>query len=283
MNERIARLVKAARSGEIFPPCVKVEYDEFDLKLADPLRIAKRLSEYMEAQPCYFTEDNELLGMIHFDCSVEADLFPRTGHRFFSETSQKFYCKPQENLCTFEWQHSNADFGKVIRIGLEGFRKEIIESRKKYTDDLPRLNFLAGLEAMIRGIVRRAQQYAAECRKQADHFYLVPDQETEEDARGLLARFGGLRFLTGGSGLMEAIAADCPRTGAGGVPIQGEGYTFSGWYTDEDCTQKFDFNTTVDHLLSHPDALQRASKASAEYIHNSAGATRKIYHVVYGD
>ena len=40
MNERIARLVKAARSGEIFPPCVKVEYDEFDLKLADPLRIA---------------------------------------------------------------------------------------------------------------------------------------------------------------------------------------------------------------------------------------------------
>lgn len=24
-----------------------------------------------------------------------------------------------------------------------------------------------------------------------------------------------------------------------------EGYTFSGWYTDEDCTQKFDFNTTV--------------------------------------
>lgn len=44
-----------------------------------------------------------------------------------------------------------------------------------------------------------------------------------------------------------------------------------------------DFNTTVDHLLSHPDALQRASKASAEYIHNSAGATRKIYHVVYGD
>ena len=61
----------------------------------------------------------------------------------------------------------------------------------------------------------------AECRKQADHFYLVPDQETEEDARGLMARFGGLRFLTGGSGLMEAIAADCPRTGAGSVPAQG--------------------------------------------------------------
>ena len=167
MNERIARLVKAARDGEIFPACVKVEYDEFDLKLADPLRIAKRLSEYMEAQPCFFTDDNELLGMMHFDGSVEADLFPRTGHRNFFEASQKFYNKPQENLCTFEWQHSNADFGKIIRLGLEGFRREIIEARRNFLTDLPRLNFLAGLEAMIRGIVRRAQQYAAECRKRA--------------------------------------------------------------------------------------------------------------------
>ena len=167
MNDRIARLVKAARSGEIFPPCVTVEYDEFDLKLADPLRIAKRLSEYMEAQPCVFTEDNELVGMMHFDGSVEAELFPRRGHRFFDEARRKYYCKPQENLCIFEWQHSNADFGKVIRIGLEGLRKEIIESRKQYLNDIPRLSFLAGLEAMIRGIVRRAQKYAMECRRQA--------------------------------------------------------------------------------------------------------------------
>ena len=167
MNERIGRLVKAARSGEIFPPCVSVEYDEFDQKLADPLRIAKRLTEYMAAQPCYFTEDNELLGMIHFDGTVEADLFPRTGHPYFNETRQQYYFKPQENLCTFEWQHSNADFGKIIRVGLVGLRREIIESRKHYLNDLQRLNFLAGLEAMIRGIIRRAQQYATECRKQA--------------------------------------------------------------------------------------------------------------------
>lgn len=29
MNERIERLVKAARSGDIFPECVKVEYDKY--------------------------------------------------------------------------------------------------------------------------------------------------------------------------------------------------------------------------------------------------------------
>lgn len=167
MNERIARLVKAARNGEIFPERVAVEYDGFDLKLADPLRIAKRLTEYMAAQPCYFSEDNELVGMMHFDNSVEAELFPRTGHRFWNEACSQYYRKPQENLCTFEWQHSNADFGKVIRVGLEGLRKEIIESRKNFPADLAKLNFLAGLEAMIRGIIRRARQYAAECRRLA--------------------------------------------------------------------------------------------------------------------
>lgn len=167
MNERIKRLQAAALQGEIFPAAVKVEYDEFDLKLADPLRISKRLSEYMEAQPCHFSEDNELVGLMHFDGSVEAELFPRTGHKAFSETCGKFYNKPCEDLCTFEWQHSNADFGKVIRLGLTGFRKEIIESRKNYLSDIDRLNFLAGLEAMIRGIIRRARKYAVECRKQA--------------------------------------------------------------------------------------------------------------------
>ena len=167
MNERIERLVRTVRSGDIFPECVKVEYDEFDRKLADPLRIAKRLSEYMEKQPCHFTDDNELVGLMRFDGSVESALFPRTGHSFFKETKEKFYCKPQDNLCTFEWQHSNADFGKIIRLGLEGFRNEIIESRQKFPNDVPRLCFLAGLEAMIRGIVRRAQQYALECRKRA--------------------------------------------------------------------------------------------------------------------
>ena len=167
MNDRIARLVKAARSGEIFPGCVKVEYDEYDLKLSDPLRIAKRLSEYMESQPCSFSDDNELVGMLRFDGSVEAALFPRTGHTFFKETCSQFYNKPQEDLCTFEWQHSNADFGKVITSGLTGFRREIIEARQKYPADLDKLNFLAGLEGMIRGMIRRARQYAAECRKQA--------------------------------------------------------------------------------------------------------------------
>ena len=54
MNDRIQRLIAAARAGDVYPQQVKVEYDEFDLKLSDPQRIAKRLTEYMAAQPCAF-------------------------------------------------------------------------------------------------------------------------------------------------------------------------------------------------------------------------------------
>ena len=104
---------------------------------------------------------------MHFDGSVEADLFTRTGHKNIGEAFGKYYNQPQENLCTMEWQHSNADFGKVIRIGLTGLRQEIIEARRHYHNDISRLNFLAALEAMIRGITRRSRQYAAECRMQA--------------------------------------------------------------------------------------------------------------------
>ena len=167
MNDRIQRLVAASRAGDIYPNPVQVEYDEFDLKLSDPQRIAKRLTEYMAAQPCAFSDDNELVGMMRFDDSVEGPLFPRTGHRAFREVYDKYYKKPQENLCTFEWQHSNADFGKVIGIGLAGLRKEIVEARRRYESDIPRLSFLASLESMIRGIVNRSRQYAAECRRRA--------------------------------------------------------------------------------------------------------------------
>src|SRR5699024_10041593 len=40
----------------------------------------------------------------------------------------------------------------------------------------------------------------------ADHFYIVPDYETNEDAQKLVQSFGGLKLLTGGSGLAEPLA-----------------------------------------------------------------------------
>ncbi len=88
MNDRIHRLISAAQAGDIYPKLLKVEYDEFDQNLSSPQRIAKRLTEYMEAQPCAFSDDNELVGLIRFDGSVEAALFPRTGHRFYRSVAR---------------------------------------------------------------------------------------------------------------------------------------------------------------------------------------------------
>ena len=168
MNVRIERLVNTVLGSDIFPQPQPVEYDEFDEKLAEPMRIAKRLTEFMGAQPVVFSDDNELVGLMKFDGSVEADIFHRTGHRKIREALGKYYNNPQENLCTMEWQHSNPDFGKLIREGLRGLRDEIIESRRKFLGQPDRLAFLAALEMTVRGISRRADRCARFCREQAE-------------------------------------------------------------------------------------------------------------------
>ncbi len=163
MNDRIQRLVKTVLESEIFPEPVPVEYNPLDELLPEALRIAKRLSEYMAAQPLTFTEDNHLVGLMRFDGSVPSDIFPRTGHRCFHELLKHYYFKPQENLCTLEWQHSNADFGKLIAKGLNGFIEDINRSRVNHKGDPEALAFLAGMEETIYGILNRADLYARHC------------------------------------------------------------------------------------------------------------------------
>lgn len=182
MNKRIERLVKAALETDLYPECVGIEWDPFDDRLAEPVRIAKRLSDYMLAQKIVLSDDSNLIGLMKFDRSpVPADIFPRNGHSGFREVSGHCYRKPQENLCTFEWQHSNANFGRVIRFGLRGMIDEINAARRKYAGCRERLFFLAGLEMMVQGIGRRVEQYRDFCRKQAD-------QSRDEARRKLLLR-----------------------------------------------------------------------------------------------
>lgn len=42
--------------------------------------------------------------------------------------------------------------------------------------------------------------------EKAEHYYLIPDCETEDDCRKIVERFGHLTLLTGGSGLAEELA-----------------------------------------------------------------------------
>ena len=164
MNERIQRLVHQVLTSDINPPTHEIECDPFDEKLSEPMFVAKRFCEFYNAQPIVIGDDNELVGHIRFDKTpVPADIFHRSGHAKFREVSAKYYGKPQENLCTFEWQHSNADFGKLIRLGLNGYVKEINASRKKFLGERGHLQFLAALERVIHGIGQRADAYRQRC------------------------------------------------------------------------------------------------------------------------
>ena len=118
---RIQRLLARALDHDVRPSAVPVKYDPADMNLPEPVRIGKRLKEYMAAQPVTLREDEELVGWLTFDGSVESDLFQRIGHRHFrTEGYGPYYRKPQDALATFEWQHSCIDFEKVVRSALSG-------------------------------------------------------------------------------------------------------------------------------------------------------------------
>lgn len=79
-------------------------------------------------------------------------------------------------------------------------------------------------------IFRQIEAFGAD----KEHFYVIPDYETEEDARRILALFGDLPILSGGSGLMEKIGekyADMVKAQKGQIPQTeetGRGIIFAG-------------------------------------------------------
>ena len=169
LGGRIQRLLARALDHDVFPKPVKVEYDPADMSLPEPVRIGKRLAEYMAAQPVAIREDEELVGWLPFDGSVESDLYRRTGHKVFSDVCMKdYYLKPKERLAIFEWQHTCADFPKIVKEGLAGIRRDIEASRLKWAGNKERLDYLRGMELALDGIEKRAANCASECRRLAE-------------------------------------------------------------------------------------------------------------------
>lgn len=168
MNDRISRLTEIALNNDIYPEQQMIDCDPFDEKLAEPMMIAKRLSEFLCAQPIVLTNENHLIGLVRLNATpVPGDIFTRNGHAKIREAFERYYTKPQGNLSIMEWQHSNANFAKLIRLGFNGYIREINESRKKFLGQREHLAFLAALEIMIRGIAKRADQCRAFCVSQA--------------------------------------------------------------------------------------------------------------------
>ena len=168
LSPRIQRLQALAIDHDVFPKAVKVAYDAADERLPEPVRIGKRLCEYMSAQPVAIREGEELVGWLPFDGSVESDLYRRTGHRAYGSLCMPlYYLKPKDRLATFEWLHSCGDFGKIVRVGFNGLRREVAASREKWAGDGDRLDYLRGLDLALDGIEARAKNCVAECRRLA--------------------------------------------------------------------------------------------------------------------
>ena len=171
---RIQRLLARALDHDVRPAAVAVKYDPADLDLPEPVRIGKRLKEYISAQPVTIRADEELVGWLTFDGSVESDLFMRIGHRRFAAVClQDYYLKPKDAIATFEWQHSSIDYPKLVNGGLVQIRAEIEASKRKWASDTDRLDYLKGMELAVDGLETRVKNCIAECRRQA---------ETETDA-----------------------------------------------------------------------------------------------------
>lgn len=78
-----------------------------------------------------------------------------------------FYLKPLNNLVTLDWQHSSADYEKVLQLGLGGLLEEIHQAKEQYTD-ADRLEFLDGLETVANAILGWTEKCADRAAELAD-------------------------------------------------------------------------------------------------------------------
>lgn len=181
MLERIAKLTELVLAGELYIEHTDTEYDRNDLFLPPVIMNAKRAGEYILNQKPYITENTALTGYLRFCGDVMGDIFNRCGHTNWEGLYKTFYNSPVEELCTFEWQHSVADFEKVIKIGIEGFRAEIQESEKKFTDS-ESLDFLKALDMIAEAIIGWAHKCSREALKVAEQ---VESAEAEQNLKKL--------------------------------------------------------------------------------------------------
>ena len=174
MNDEIRRIYDYMNESDLYPAIVPVKYDPMDMALSQSMQTAKRLGEYIAAQPVMFYPNERLFGQLRFDGSVTAALFPRTGHENFGRAAAQLYCKPLDNLNIFEWQHCPPDYEKIIRRGLVGVLSDITSSRAAHSSEPQKLDYLDAVETVCNALIARAEKCSDACRKAA---------ETETDER----------------------------------------------------------------------------------------------------
>lgn len=167
MEDRISKLVALVLEGKLYNTPRPVEYDREDLFLPEIAMSAKRFVEYVDNQEPVIIEFSAMTGSMAFDGSVEGDIFHRDGHKNFATACAAFYNKPLNNLSTFEWQHSTADYMYILNHGLDGIFERIRKSKECHTEE-KELQFLDGLDTVACGILRWAAKCSARAAEKAE-------------------------------------------------------------------------------------------------------------------
>ncbi|MBP3333059.1 MAG: hypothetical protein J6M35_03330 [Clostridia bacterium] len=221
MNQRVIDLAKLSRERDLYEPSVTVEYDPMDMALPEPIFNAKRIIEYILAQPVYIAEQNRYTGMLRFrnDVGVPADIFHRTGHKHFAEAQSSFYRKYIDNLIVFEWQHSAPNYQYIVENGIEGSLKDIAYYKEQYRFDKERYQYLEGVEQVCNGLIawsekcaRAHEDAAADCNDEARKAELlklaeicrrVPRKKAETFYEGLQCIIFCFQFLPDSVGTID--------------------------------------------------------------------------------
>lgn len=163
MTERIKRLAEAAISRDVYPPVNPVSYNPESMFLPECQTIAVKIGEYLRSQRAVITDDEMLIGKMHFDDSVTSEYYSGRGHIHMAELNKHYYLKVQDRLCYVEWIHSGADLEFVIKHGFNEYYKKIEEAKAKWPDNKEKLEFLEGLRLTADSLLSWVDKCAAAC------------------------------------------------------------------------------------------------------------------------
>jgi len=166
MDKRINELCKLVLDGKMSPKPQSVTYDRTDIFLEEHEKNAKRIYHYVTNQKPILTKYNAMTGLLAFNGSCPGDAMTMSGMKNFGMMYSEFYAKPIDNLITQEWQHSTADFSKIIRKGVGGIIDDISVSLKNHTDKESK-SFLNALKKCAEALIAWAHVCAFEAKKLA--------------------------------------------------------------------------------------------------------------------
>ena len=172
MTDRIKRMAEGVLKKTIYPESRAIEYDRGDYILSKRMRETKRLCEYMLAQDVTIPDGALLVGLMRFwKCPYPSDFMLKAGFTHTNEILQSFFefkNGAYEGFKFWGWQHATADFGKFIRLGVEGVKDEIRASLKKHETDEDKVDFLSSCLVMCDGIIAWADKCSLECERLAE-------------------------------------------------------------------------------------------------------------------